>query len=197
MKNVGMWAFVAAFVAAGAVGLACGGGNKDAAPPNNGAPSATATEPAPSASAAPSASSAQAPTVPAIAVYAMKLTAPKLKDTIELKNDGTVMNGKNPVAKFVGAELQDKDGKTLVSVAADGTVTVSGAKKTGKFDDKDSLVIDNGASLSIADDGIVKLIDPGGKPNKDSGKIKLTGFKPTARRAGTLLVLAMFLQKPS
>jgi hypothetical protein len=126
----------------------------------------------------------------------MKLVDPKGKHSVEIKDDGSVVGDGKPVAKFVGAELQDKDGKTLVAVAADGTVKMDGATKTVKFNEKDELVIGDGAKMIIGDDGVVKMLNPDGKADKDSGKMKLTGFKPTARRAATVFVLAMFMTSP-
>ena len=135
------------------------------------------------------------PPAPPLTVVAMKLTDAKSKKSIDVKDDGSVMADGKLVAKFVGAELQDKDGKSLMSVAADGTLKAEGQTKPAKFNDKDEVVV-GGGTIFVADDGTVKLIGPDGKPDKDSGKIKLTGFKPQARRAATVFVLAMFMARP-
>lgn len=200
MKKTGQWAVVAAFVAAGVVGFACGGGGGETNPPNAGTASATGSSaPMDSSSAAPSAtaaaSTAATPTPPPpLTVAAMKLAIPKAKAPIELKDDGSVEVSKKTMMKFVGADLQDKDGKTVFSVAADGTVT--GLPKSAKFDAKDALVIGDGAKMFIGDDGVVKLFNADGKADKDSGKIKYTGFKAPARRAATLLVMAAMMPAP-
>ena len=179
-----------------AVVVACGGGSSEGA--GTTAPSATASTPAsattsatPTASAAPTQTAA--PTAPPLVVVAMKLTGEKmLKGVIEVKPDGTVLgpDGKL-VAKFVGAELQDKDGSTLISVAADGTMKIAGSHHGTKFDDKDDLVVEGGAKFHVADDGAVMLFNEDGKADKDSGKLKITGFKPQVRRAATVLVMGM------
>ena len=199
MKKTAAWGIVVAFAAAGIVGIACGGGGGESAPANAGsAPAASSA--APAESAAPAASSAAAaPTPPpALVIAAMKLTMPKQKDAIELKDDGSVEVKKKNVLKFAGNELRDPDGKALASVAADGTVTFEGAEKKAKFDDKDDLVLPDGARMTIGDDGVVKLLDHAGKPDKDSGKLKFVGFKPTARRAAAVLVVAaMMVHKES
>jgi hypothetical protein len=119
------------------------------------------------------------------------------KAAIEVKDDGTVMAGGKPAGKFVGAELHDASDALIASVAADGTITITGAQKKVKFNDKDEVEIEGGAKIAIGDDGVVKSMDATGKPDKDSGKLKITGFKPTARRAATLLVLSMLIMKPA
>ncbi|HEY2367215.1 MAG TPA: hypothetical protein VGH87_12555 [Polyangiaceae bacterium] len=196
MNNATRWFAVGALAATGVLAFACGGGNSEGG--GNTTPSATASTPAtatssaaPVASAAPTQTAAPAP--PPIVVIAMKLTGPKmLKGAVEVKEDGSVLgpDGK-PVAKFVGAELQDKDGKMIISVAADGTMKIAGSQHGTKFDDKDDLVVEGGAKFHVADDGAVMLFNEDGKADKDSGKLKITGFKPQGRRAATVLVMGM------
>jgi hypothetical protein len=205
MKIAAKWLALSALAASGVFAFACGGG--DASTNTNTTPSASATQTsAPSAtetatasaSTAPVASSAPpvAPPEP-LAIAAMKITGTKLKGTLELKDDGTVLSAGKPVAKIVGAELQDSSGKTLVAVGGDNSVTITGSQKGAKFDDKNDLQIDGGAKMSIGDDGVVKLFNADGKADKDSGKIKIAGFKPTARRAATVVVMGVMLMAPS
>ena len=195
MKKSRKWFAVAALAASGAFAFACGGGNHEANPPANGTGSAPASA---TESATPAASSAAAPApAPPLAIVAMKMTMPKAKGPVTVKEDGTVeANGKARM-KFVGADLQDMDGKTVVSVAADGTVKLEGADKTPKFNAKDELEVGDGAKMFVTDDGVLKLFNPDGKEDKDSGKVKFTGFKPSARRAATVLVLAALMPHPS
>ncbi len=202
MKNATRWCIVGALATAGALVFACGGGYEGSLVGGGGSttPSATAsaTSAAPSASTATATATATAtttaaPTPPAIVVIAMKLTGPKmLKGAVEVKEDGSVLgpDGK-PVAKFVGAELQDKDGKTIIAVGADGSMKIAGSQHGTKFDDKDDLVVEGGAKFHVADDGAVMLFNEDGKADKDSGKLKITGFKPQGRRAATVLVMGM------
>jgi hypothetical protein len=196
MKNVTRWFAAGSLAATGLLVFACGGGSSEGG--GSTTPSATASTPAtatssatPVASAAPTQTAAPAP--PPIVVIAMKLTGPKmLKGAVEVKEDGSVLgpDGK-AVAKFVGAELQDKDGKMIISVAADGTMKIAGSQHATKFDDKDDLVVEGGAKFHVADDGAVMLFNEDGKADKDSGKLKITGFKPQGRRAATVLVMGM------
>ncbi len=202
MQKATKWFVMSALAASGVFAFACGGGSSDTNP--NTTPSATATPSATetataTATASVTASATVAPPAPPppIVVAAMKMTGPKIKNPVELKDDGTVMGGGKVVAKFVGAELQDASGKTLVAVAADGTLTMTGAQNTPKFNDKDELEIPGGAKMIIGDDGSVKLMNPDGKADKDSGKMKFTGFKPTARRAAMVLVLGMLMPSSS
>jgi hypothetical protein len=50
---------------------------------------------------------------------------------------------------------------------------------------------EGGNTVSIADDGSVMLIGAEHKPDKDSGKMKVTGFKRNACRAAIVLVVAL------
>lgn len=206
MKTSAKWGVLAVLVAAGVVGFACGGGEEEAGPAKT--PSATASEqtappPAstPSASAAASSAAPVAttppppPAPPPLVVAAMKFTAPKVKSA-EIKDDGSVVVDGKPMGKFVGNELQDASGKTLISVGTDGVIKMDGATKTMKFNDKDEVETE-GDKLIVGDDGVVKMLKADGKPDKDSGKAKFTGFKPTARRAAAIFVIAMMMPKPA
>ena len=126
----------------------------------------------------------------------MKFTAPKVK-AAEVKDDGSVTVDNKPMGKFVGAELQDATGKTIVAVGADGVIKAEGATKSMKFNDKDEVEVEGGAKMMVGDDGVVKMLGPDGKPDKDSGKAKFTGFKPTARRAASVLAMALMMPKPA
>jgi hypothetical protein len=198
MKNVTRWFIVSALAATGALAFACGGGSSEGGGSSTPSASAPATTSAPVQSSA-AAATTTAPTVtptmlPPITIVAMKLSGPKLKGTVEIKDDGSIVgpDGKT-VAKITSAEMQDKDGKTLVSVSTDGAVTIAGAQHGGKFNDKNELVIDNGAKFSIDDSGALNLIDEKGQKDKDSGKLKFAGFKPEGRRAALVLFLGMMI----
>lgn len=210
MKNATKLFCVGALAATGVLAFACGGGNSESGGPTTptsasaGPAASSATEATPSATAttqstAAASTAAPTPAGPPLTVVAMKLVAPNAKHTIDMKEDGSVLGDGKPIAKFVGNTLQDADGKPMVSVAADGTLTIAGSNtgKTAKFNEKDDLVMPDGAKMTVGDDGVVKLFNPDGKADKDSGKIKLTGFKPTARRAATVFVLAMMLERPN
>ncbi len=201
MNTTTKWLCVGGLAMTGIVAFACGG--SDTPPPNTGTTSATtAASSAPdtsataaASSAAPSASTPVAPPAPPLVVAAMKLSGASLKKPVELKDDGSIMVDGKPVAKIVGAEFQDGSGKTILAVAADGSLKVPGvdSAKGMKFNGKDELEVADGAKLVIGDDGVVKMLNPDGKADKDSGKMKFTGFKPTARRAATVLVMGMMM----
>jgi hypothetical protein len=205
MKTSAKWGVLAVLVAAGAVGFACGGGEEETGPAKM--PSASASqETAPPAS-APSASAAASsaapvettppppPAPPPLVVAAMKFSAPKVK-AAEIKDDGSVTVAGKPWGKFVANELQDASGKTLASVGTDGVIKMEGATKTMKFNDKDEVEVEGGEKLMIGDDGVVKMLKADGKADKESGKAKFTGFKPTARRAATVFAIAMLMPAP-
>ncbi len=205
MKNATKLFCVGALAATGLLAFACGGGSSETGPatsPSASAPAASSvaatSAPTTTASAPTATTTAQVPAGPPLTVVAMKLVGPNAKHTIEMKDDGSVLGDGKPIAKFVGATLQDAEGKPMVSVATDGTIVMAGqpTSKSAKFNDKDDLVISDGAKMTIGDDGVVKLFNPDGKADKDSGKMKLTGFKPTARRAATVFVLTMMMSSP-
>jgi hypothetical protein len=90
-------------------------------------------------------------------------------------------------------ELQDDTGKALFNVTKDGAVAM-GDKPYGKFDASDALVVNDGGTISVGDDGAVKLLEHDGKPSKvvtgkfDNGKSK---------RAEVLLIATeLFLTAP-
>lgn len=172
--------------------LACGGGNGGAAPPV--AASDSARDPA----APPRAATAKAPaTTPAsgtpLVLAPMQLTMAQMRGAIELKQDGTVVVEGHPVAKIVGADFVDGEGKVVLSVLPDGTLRMDGSGKSARFDATDAVVIDDGSKLVVGDDGAVLLFNRDGKVDPMSGKMKLVGFTPAARRAGSVLVMAFFL----
>jgi hypothetical protein len=95
----------------------------------------------------------------------------------ELKDDGSVMRSGKAYMKFVKNALQDDTGKAFFTVTKSGDVTM-GDKPYAKFDDKDQLVITNGGTIIVGDDGKMKLLEGDGKPSKtvtgnwDNGKSK-------------------------
>jgi hypothetical protein len=125
----------------------------------------------------------------------MQLSGGTLKKPIELKDDGTLFVEGKAAAKFVGAELQDATGKTLISVAADDTVRIDGVSSTMKFDLKDDLLLEHGNRVGIADDGSVILTTSTGAPDKDSRKMKYSGFNRKAVRAAVFVVVALAASK--
>lgn len=194
--------------ASGALVFACEGEKKDSPAPAASSAAVTVA-PKPSVSAQPiiekaaatASASASASTgieaaknAPPLTVVAMKLVMPKSKP-LEIKDDGSVVYDGQTMGKFVGADFVDKDGKVIMSVAADGSlVSPVGDPKPAKFNDKDELEV-GGGKLFVGDDGVVKLTKPDGKPDDESGKAKFTGFKPAARRAATM-VLVIMLARP-
>jgi hypothetical protein len=152
------------------------------------------------ASAAPTAAPSAAPVVeapkPTITLAALKLTPNKGQKSkpVELKADGTILVDGKPGGKFTASELQDADGKTIATVAADGTITMEGAPAGTKFNDKNEIEADGKPVISIADDGSVKVADAKGKLG--AGTFKVEGLTADGRRAAALLASEFFLPKP-
>jgi hypothetical protein len=185
VRSLAILPFLAPFVLA----YACGG---DKPPPNNPDTTSTTASAAASSAAADTsgassgaASAAVEPPKPVdtyvIPVAGAKFT-PDKKATgwkpTEIKDDGSVMRMNKAYMKFVKGELQDDQGKAFFKVTKDGSVAM-GDKPYGKFDDKDALVVTDGGTISVGDDGAVKLLEHDGKtPSKmvtgkfDNGKSK-------------------------
>jgi hypothetical protein len=167
IKALAVISFLAPLVA-----FACGGGGGDTAPPANPTASATTSSAAPtdSTTAAPTASATVAPPVDtyALGVTAAKFTpdkTAKLK-AIEVKDDGSVNLGGRPAYKLVGAELRDTTNTPLLRVTKDGVVTQGDGKAFGNFDGSDAMQINGGASITLGDDGMLKVLDAPAKPSK-------------------------------
>jgi len=113
------------------------------------------------------------------------------KDTVELKEDGTVVANGKTVGKFVKNEFKSDDGKHTVSVLKNGSILFDGKDEGAKFDAKDQVVgIKKMGALAIADDGTVTAT---GEDGKDMMKkpVKFSGFKPEGRRAAELLMIVL------
>jgi hypothetical protein len=175
------------------VTFACGGASNAA--------SSTAPVASSSASSAPPAPTVTsvASTTPAtpepLVIAPMKLAGGPVKKPVELQADGTVVVDGKPAAKIVGSELHDASGKTLISVRADDTVALDGTDAHMKFDLKDTLLLENGNQITLADDGSVHLINADKTADAESGKMKFTGFVRRAARTCVVMVLAVAARK--
>ena len=154
------------------------------------APTATAM-----ATAVPTSAPVDAPK-PTITSAALKLTPNKGQKSkpVELKADGSVLVDGKPAGKFTAMDLQDADGKTIASVAADGSITMEGAPPGAKFNDKNEIEAGGMVLISIADDGSVKIVDAKLKPGPATFKVE--GLTPEGKRAASLLAATHFLPKP-
>jgi hypothetical protein len=188
------------------VGAACGG--KEPVPPKPpesepvGASEAGADMPAPPATSLATgggdAGAAEASTAPTPPPTPVGVTLPsdtvkialkgKKTANLELKSDGTVMSGGKPAAKITSSEVQDKDGKAVLSVSGDAVNTPSGTS-VANFQG-DDLVGAKGDKLSMKDDGTLTWTSGG----KDSPAGKAEGAS-SAKRA-TLLAAWFVLSPP-
>jgi len=184
------------FLAPVALSYACGGGGGDTASTNTPTSSASTTAAPPASTTAPTASSSAAVEPPkpvepqyVIPVVAAKLTpdkTAKLK-AIEVKDDGTVNLGGRPAYKLVNNELRDTTGTPLLRVTKDGVVTQGDGKAFGQFDDKDVMQIPPAATITLGDDGVVKVLDKPGSASKTL-KGKFDKVDPKGRRALILVI---------
>jgi hypothetical protein len=205
MKKAIQWMCLGALAASGALVFACGGGGSESAPANAGSASDTQppSAPASSAATAPSVSASAtvsvAPMPPAtpLTVIAMKATISQggKQHTLELKADGSLLADGKAAAKITGAEMDDANGQAIVSVNGDNTLKISGQtsqSSVAKLNDSDAIEVNGATIISVADDGTVTLVGADGKPDK-SGKMKFSGFKPTARRTACVIVFGMLI----
>ena len=130
-------------------------------------------------------------------IFPMKatMTSKGKQHTLELQVDGSLLSDGKPAGRVTGAEIDDKDGQTIVAVNGDNTLRIGGLTKssgTAKFNDQDAIEVDGAAIVSIADDGVVTMIGSDGKPDTKS-KMKFAGFKPAARRTAALIVFGLFI----
>jgi hypothetical protein len=189
MRNLRLFAILP-MLAPFALAYACGGETPVPENPVKPPPSAI-----PSAADTPSATVTEPPKPVeppfAITVVNVKFAPDKAAKNVkamEIKDDGTVtVEGKTKV-KIVKDELQDDTGKSLVKLSKDGGVMM-GDKAVGKFDDKDVFTMDGGGTVSLGDDGTVKITEKDGKPSKTLlGKFDKLDAK--GKRAAVLIALA-------
>src|SRR5262249_44780112 len=116
------------------------------------------------------------------------------------KADGTITADGKVVAKFVENRVQDDQGKTVITVGADGAVTVAppeGAdaanvtRKALKFNANDELVADDGGKIVAADDGTLTLAS--GRNPAEKAPVKVEGYKPNGKRELELLIVALMM----
>ncbi len=166
---------VVSFLLPVALSYACGGGGGETAPTNN--PTSTATSsaapPDTGTTASASATVSAAPPKPVEPQYMLGITSAKLTPdktaklkAIEVKDDGSVNLGGRPAYKLVNNELRDTTGTALLRVGKDGVVTQGDGKPFGNFDANDAMQINGGASITLGDDGVLKVLDAPAKPSK-------------------------------
>jgi hypothetical protein len=176
--------------------MACGGGETQ---PTN-TPSSSATTSSSSAptttttTASATSSAAVEPPKPVEPAYVLGITAAKFTPdkggklkAIEIKDDGSVNLGGKPAYKLAGGELRDTTGTALLKSNKDGVVTQGDGKAFGHFDDKDAMQIDGGASITLGDDGVLKVLDKPNTPSKTM-KGKFDKVDAKGRRADVLVV---------
>ena len=132
---------------------------------------------------------------PTITASAFKITPNKgtKAKSVEVKADGSIMADGKADGKFTASELQDAEGKTVATVAQDGTISSPTMTATAKFNDKNDIEVDGKPVITIGDDGIVKIADAKGKAQP--APVKVEGLSADGRRAAALVVME-YLFKP-
>ncbi len=123
---------------------------------------------------------------PALALPAASAKITIKKKAVEVKSDGSVSIAGKPAGKLAGADMQDADGKTALSVAADGSVTTGDGTNVGSFTG-DDLTLTTGEKYSLQDDGNLQVTPSGDKKAAIWGKATGVG---TAKKA---IVLASYV----
>src|SRR2546430_3487682 len=150
---------------------ACGGDSKPPTTPDTTTSATAAASSAMPMTSTTASAASSTPIAPPKDDYTLPVAAAKFSPDkaakgwkpIEIKDDGSVMRMNKVYMKFVKNALQDDTGKAFFTVTKDGAVAM-GDKPYGKFDDKDSLVITDGGTIMVGDDGAVKLLEHDGKP---------------------------------
>ncbi len=194
---------VIAAVAAFAMGIsACGGDEQPppktqeeavpTPPPPPPAPEPTAATPPP----APEPPPPPPPPPPAVNVVALKIVPKggKVK-SIEVASDGTITADGKSVGKVSGDGVSDASGTSLLSVSADGSVTGGNAPAGLKFGSSDELASDDGAKLTVNDDGTITHQKP--KAKKADTVAKVDGVSASGKREAALVALAWLVAKPA
>lgn len=184
---------------------ACSSGPKDSAQPlATSEPVATGsdmgTEPTPVPTSTATTDAASIPTTPPVAapepaaditVVPMKMVFDAKKGmTAEVKADKTIWIKGKKIGAFDKNALVVDEPAGSIAVMKDGSINITPSgdmSKKVKLSDKDDLLVENGAKLSIDDKGKVTLLGPDGKSDPKTPAPAITGFKPEARRAGVLL----------
>ncbi|WP_394822687.1 hypothetical protein [Pendulispora albinea] len=136
-----------------------------------------------------------APEPPAISVSALKITPKggKVK-AIEVAADGSITADSKPVGKVSGDSVQDASGTTLLSVSKDGSVSGGTAPAGLKFGAGDELASDDGAKITVNDDGTITHTKP--KAKKADTIAKVDGGSSAAKREAALVAYAWLVAKP-
>ncbi len=181
--------------------VACGGDPKEAKAPesNSGITETSAKEDMPP----PPAKEVEAPATAAatsggaaggmLALAPIKLAPAKKtpKDkAVELQADGTITVDGKPAAKVKGDQVDSIEGTSMVTIGVDGSLVGNGVKPGSKFEG-DDLVMDNGAKLSVAEDGSITS----SKDGKTETVGKAEGGAAAKRTA--LVLAALYLTIPA
>lgn len=125
-----------------------------------------------------------------IKLAALKVVpAKKGKDkVVELKEDGTVSIDGKVAAKIKGDEVTSAGGTSMLTVGVDGSLVGNGVKPGFKFEG-DDLVLENGAKISVAEDGTIASVRDG----KTEKLAKVDGSTSAKRASLALTVLYVTL----
>jgi hypothetical protein len=138
-------------------------------------------DPTPAKSATATASAAQLP----LKIVPARIFTNVAPEPFELLADGTVVHKGERIAKVIGASIEDRDGRPILSIDAKGAFGPGGR---WSFDETDAIVSAD-SRFFVRDDGSVEVSDKGKTQHLTGGRIE--GFVPEARRAVTLVVFVL------
>ncbi len=148
------------------------------------------SEPVASSAATAAPTAAPIPDGPALGFKGIKVTiTEKGAKKIEVADDGTVKAEGKPILKFVKNTLQDENGKVIIAVAADGTLSGQVNKKV-HFNDKHQLVFDEGGTMTLGKDG--KMTAEKDKKS-ETFPVKFTGVTDKNHRAAALIGMMLLM----
>jgi hypothetical protein len=127
------------------------------------------------------------PIVPMRLTPTFGATGAEARVDLELRADGTLYSHGQPVGQIVGDRVVSTQGREMMAVLPDGTVTLDGTPTRIRLLDSGEIVRPDGATLAFGNDGVPLSTVPGRPPQR--GAMQLTGLRPEARRTAGLLAL--------
>lgn len=111
------------------------------------------------------------------------------KGTFTLNADGTLLANGKPAGKLEGREIKDADGKQLLALKADGTISYPLGDAVVRIDGSDTLQLPESSAMTVDDDGTLHMKRGDGA----AATAHFTGFKPELRRTALVFAFGCYL----
>jgi hypothetical protein len=127
------------------------------------------------------------PIVPMHLVPAPGATGEDAHVDLELRGDGSLYAHGQLFGQLSGDRVLGTDGREILAVAPDGTVTLHGLATRMHVQSDGTISLPNGATLAFEADGAPTMAMPGGQAHR--GPARMQGYRPEARSTADLLAL--------